>query len=207
MGSRKVGAYLETQIGGDWGEDQPFDGAVEVVALRGVDLEHLREYGDAKPPTRWITKTSLTKRRMSENDVLVASSGLGPCGRPLWACAQIEELFGKPVLYSNFCKRYRAESSIHAIYLDRSLFEMRRSGEIWEFINGTSLPNLDSQGLLNGKTMLVPPADVLEAFAQFVRPIYHRLYSGESRTLASLRDALLPKLLSGELLLAANFTR
>jgi type I restriction enzyme, S subunit len=179
---------------------------VEVIALRGVDLEHLRENGDAKPPTRWVKQTSLTKRRMTECDVLVASSGAGPCGRPLWACSHLEKLFGRPVLYSNFCKRYRATSPVHAVYLDRFLFEMRRSGEIWDFINGTSLPNLDSRGLLNGKATLLPPTEILEAFAAFVRPIYKRLYSGETRTLAMIRDALLPKLLSGDLSLKAALT-
>jgi type I restriction enzyme S subunit len=195
----RLGQYLATEIGGDWGEDDRFDGAIEVAALRGVDLEHLRERGDANPPRRWIKESSLAKRRMSACDVLVASSGAGPCGRPLWVSPHLEAAFPVPVLYSNFCKRYRAATPAHALYFDRVLFEMRASGEIWDFINGTSLPNLDSNGLLTGKSVLVPPVEILEKFAAFVQPIYERLYSRQSRTLATLRDTLLPKLLSGEL--------
>jgi type I restriction enzyme S subunit len=194
----RLGQYLETQIGGDWGEDAPFHGSVEIVALRGVDLEHLRKRGAADPPHRWITESSLEKRRMCERDILVASSGVGPCGRPLWASPSIEVAFGIPVLYSNFCKRYRAASSAHALYLDRVLFGMRESGEIWQFINGTSLPNLDSNGLLKGKSVLLPPVDILELFSAFVRPLYVHLYSSDSRILPMIRDTLLPKLLSGE---------
>jgi type I restriction enzyme, S subunit len=198
----QLGKYLETEIGGDWGEDDRFDGSIEVVALRGVDLEHLRQRGDANPPRRWVKESSLAMRRMSHRNVLVASSGAGPCGRALWVNPYLEAAFPVPVLYSNFCKRYRAATPAHALYFDRILFEMRESGEIWDFINGTSLPNLDSNGLMMGKIVLVPPVAVLEKFAAFVQPIYERLYSRESRILATLRDTLLPKLLSGEIPLA-----
>jgi type I restriction enzyme S subunit len=46
-----------------------------------------------------------------------------------------------------------------------------------------------------------PPARVLEAFDQCAEPILQRVFAGdrESRTLSKLRDALLPKLISGEL--------
>jgi type I restriction enzyme, S subunit len=46
-----------------------------------------------------------------------------------------------------------------------------------------------------------PPDRLMNAFDQLVRPLYARVVNNElsSRTLAQLRDALLPKLLSGEL--------
>lgn len=46
----------------------------------------------------------------------------------------------------------------------------------------------------------VPPPVVLEKFDKIVAPLYARIHANdeESRTLAALRDALLPKLLSGE---------
>jgi type I restriction enzyme S subunit len=47
----------------------------------------------------------------------------------------------------------------------------------------------------------LPPQQVFDAFEKTVSPIFARILSNikESRTLAALRDALLPKLLSGEL--------
>ena len=39
----------------------------------------------------------------------------------------------------------------------------------------------------------------VEKFFDFVFPIYTKLFNSESRTLAAIRDALLPKLISGEL--------
>ena len=47
----------------------------------------------------------------------------------------------------------------------------------------------------------VPPVTVAEEFSDFARTIYShiRALTFESRTLASIRDALLPKLTSGEI--------
>jgi type I restriction enzyme S subunit len=50
----------------------------------------------------------------------------------------------------------------------------------------------------------IPPDSLLEAFEKTVRPLVQRIAAQgeESRTLATLRDTLLPKLLSGEIRLA-----
>ena len=49
--------------------------------------------------------------------------------------------------------------------------------------------------------VVLPPRPVAEAFTDQVRPLVDRIIAGihESRTLAALRDTLLPKLISGEL--------
>jgi type I restriction enzyme S subunit len=76
---------------------------------------------------------------------------------------------------------------------------MRKSGEIWEYVNGTSVPNLDANSLLSGKAVPIPPMSVLDKYCDFVRPIWQEKYLGENHTLSALRDTLLPKLTSGEL--------
>lgn len=49
--------------------------------------------------------------------------------------------------------------------------------------------------------LIVPPGELLRAFQQTSDPVFTRIEMGrgQNRTLASLRDALLPRLLSGEL--------
>ena len=193
-----LGMLGELAIGGDWGEDEAFEGAVDACCLRGVDLEHLRQSGHASVPHRWFKPSSLERRAMDDRDVLVAGSGAGPTGRPLWMCADLLQALG-PCVYSNFCKRIRCGTAAKAVYLDAWLHGMRESGEIWEHVNGTSVPNLDANSLLAGKEIPLPPVPVLDRYHDFVRPIWQELYAGQNRTLADLRDALLPKLLSGEL--------
>jgi len=194
----KIGDLCEVALGGAWGEESSFSGAVEVVCLRGVDLEHLRKNGFADAPRRWVRASVVPQRRLDDCDVLVAGSGAGPTGRPLWAAPELNSVFSSPVIYSNFCKRLRCRNSSAAVFIDRCLYSMRESGEIWEYVNGTSIPNLDANALLKSKRIVIPPESVLEAYASIAKIIFQRLYSGESRTIASVRDALLPKLLSGE---------
>ena len=49
--------------------------------------------------------------------------------------------------------------------------------------------------------VVAPPTDVMRKFDRLARPLYERIVecARESRTLAALRDTLLPKLISGEL--------
>jgi len=194
-----IGDVAELTIGGDWGKDNPFGGAVEAICLRGVDLERLRDEGRADAPKRWVKPSSADRRQLNGNDVLIAGSGVGPTGRSLRANAQLHRLWGLPVIYSNFCKRLRCRSEEYAVYVDRCLLLMRESGEIWEYVNGTSVPNLDANSLLRGKAIVRPDEAVLRCFARFNEQVTQRLFSQESRTLAALRDVLLPRLISGEL--------
>lgn len=64
---------------------------------------------------------------------------------------------------------------------------------------GSVFPNL-SVGDIKEFTILIPPNNLIDKFCDLVNPIRAKIESNvqESRTLAATRDALLPKLLSGE---------
>jgi type I restriction enzyme S subunit len=94
--------------------------------------------------------------------------------------------------------RLRTEPKLPQSYLyfwlssDGAMDEMRNRG------TGVAIPGLNSTQVRE-LAVLVPPADVLNAFDEKVSPLIRRILANcnESRTLAALRDALLPKLLSG----------
>ena len=67
--------------------------------------------------------------------------------------------------------------------------------------NGTTVNMLPSEGLAK-QCVALPPAELVARFDDIVRPMLDQQETlvAESRTLADLRDALLPKLLSGEVL-------
>ena len=48
---------------------------------------------------------------------------------------------------------------------------------------------------------LLPPASILDAFSRVANPLFDRLVENEqqAQTLATLRDTLLPRLISGQL--------
>ncbi|MEO0074066.1 MAG: restriction endonuclease subunit S [candidate division WOR-3 bacterium] len=68
------------------------------------------------------------------------------------------------------------------------------------YVNGTTVLHLDKQGILSYR-FAYPPTSVAQAFADIAVPAFARIDANESesRTLAAIRDALLPKLMSGEI--------
>ena len=67
-------------------------------------------------------------------------------------------------------------------------------------IGGSAQPNASAQ-VLAGAQLVVPTPNIAHIFANLVMPFDVRVAANarESRTLAALRDTLLPKLVSGEL--------
>jgi type I restriction enzyme S subunit len=65
--------------------------------------------------------------------------------------------------------------------------------------NGTTVNMLSVDGLRTPKFRL-PPKELIDKFERFAAPIFEKmeLLYEESRTLASLRDTLLPRLMRGE---------
>ena len=66
--------------------------------------------------------------------------------------------------------------------------------------SGTTVLHLAKEAIPNFR-MLLPNTQVLKAFEFVVGPMRERIFllENENRTLATLRDALLPRLMSGEL--------
>lgn len=88
-----------------------------------------------------------------------------------------------------------------ALSSDATMHEMRMKG------GGVAVPGLNSTAA-RSLLMTVPPSAIVRAFDDVVEPMIARilLCSKESRTLAELRDTLLPKLLSGELRVPLDVT-
>jgi type I restriction enzyme S subunit len=91
----------------------------------------------------------------------------------------------------------------HAVSSDLFLFfDLARRYEEFRRVSDSS----SSRGSLTTKILsdipvLVPPKTIVDCFERVVSPMIARIRAGcgESRTLGQLRDALLPKLISGEL--------
>jgi type I restriction enzyme, S subunit len=73
-----------------------------------------------------------------------------------------------------------------------SILKQRSHGSVFDTI---------TRDTLAGVNFIAPPKAVLEAFERVADPFMQRIKSNlsESRTLAAIRDTLLPKLISGEL--------
>src|SRR6266496_227231 len=71
--------------------------------------------------------------------------------------------------------------------------------------NGTTFLEISKKNF-RPLTVLVPPKHVIDEFVQQIAPLHQRIVSNlkESLTLAALRDALLPKLLTGEIVISGD---
>jgi type I restriction enzyme S subunit len=188
----------ELMVGGDWGKDDPDDGGwVQVGCLRGVDLHAFATAGFSEVPVRWVKQSSLEKRRVTPADVLV--EGSGECGRSLAGSAQLEELVGRPVVYSNFCKRVRFRDARVARYVEHMLNSMVQSGEMGQFRTGTTIPNLNMTALFESHKFILPSPDLLSLFHSLLESSDAFKLSGRIQNLRRTRDLLMPRLLSGQI--------
>jgi len=84
-------------------------------------------------------------------------------------------------------------------YVFLLLKDMER--ELMRHKTGSAVPHLDKGYLANLKIIIPQPPSIIENFNKFVKPIFEKIILNleEIATLRSIRDALLPKLLSGEI--------
>lgn len=195
-----LGGLLRVGLGGAWGEDEASGRAsIAVRCLRGIDCHNLAEGRIPQVPVRWLSPSQAQDRRLCDGVILVEGSG-SFCGRSLLWNDSYRRLFDEPIVYSNFCKRLDPLCSYAQAALSwMQLREAYRGGELRSFRTGTAFPNLDIQGALANLTVVVPPEMVAAIYLRVVDPAQPLCRVLQSKTLAALRDTLLPKLISGEL--------
>jgi type I restriction enzyme S subunit len=190
----------ELEVGGrpkggvsSYTEGVPSIGAESIVGLGRFDYSK----------TKYIPCTffdSMKKGHVKNRDVLLYKDGGRPGeyephvtlvgdGFPFATCAINEHVYrlrAKPMLGQNYLFFWLAS--------DLVMDEMRIKG------TGVAIPGLNSTQV-KSLTTLAPSRDVIGAFDDIADRLIARVLSAcnESRTLATLRDAMLPKLISGEL--------
>lgn len=195
-----VADIVQKTIGGVWGEDAPSAKTpVAVRCLRGIDVHVLSEGQIPDPPIRYVSTSQLEKRRLHHGDILVEGSG-SFCGRsgffaPAWQALYVEEL-----TYSNFCKRLRPTVGIgQAALAWLALNAAYESGQTATFRTGSAFPNLDVDGLAQAVRLALPPENRTGDFMSLFELAYDSALRKESSVLCKVRDALLPKLISGQI--------
>ena len=146
----------------------------------------------------FLTKTD---RRITEAGLARISSGLLPAGTLLMSSRApvgylaIAEI---PVAINQGYIAMKPNDIASNYYLlNWCHFNM---AEIENRASGTTFAEI-SKSAFRPISLLLPPVDVMNAFTKCVEPFYAQIVSNlhESRDLATLRDTLLPKLLSGEI--------
>lgn len=186
-GSRPKGGVKDIKSG------VPSVGAESIVSIGRFDY----------PKTKYVSEDffrNMRKGKVQSRDVLLYKDG----GKPGLYEPHVS-MYGDGFPFDEFCinehvYRLRAKAPFNQNMLyfwltsATALAEMRIKG------TGVAIPGLNSTAV-KSLSVLVPSDPVLTGFDKLIEPIVAHLFSScnESRTLAALRDALLPKLISGEL--------
>lgn len=203
----KIGELFELAVGGDWGQEEPSDSySVPVAVIRGTDFSNLRSCQDDEVPRRFVQASKYEKRRLQQFDVLVEISGGSPeqpTGRSLLVTEGVLKRLGGNVIPASFCRLIRSKSEHHAYFLALYLAHLYDDGGTWAYQNqSTGISNFQFTYFSNTESLPFPISDeIVEAFGDEVRPFFKKIDQNQTETvcLKAIRDALLPKLVSGEI--------
>ena len=201
-------------IGGDWGTTDPTDDeTISCYCIRGADIPSLQSGGVGKMPTRFLKPSSVEKRQLADGDLAIEISGGSPTqctGRPVLVSEALLQNLSQPLVASNFCRILKLKSPVLSKFVYLWLRGLYDAGELFQFETGTTgIKNFAFVIFSEKYPLVVPDLRVAERFDSAVSPFFASIQANaeESRTLATLRDTLLPKLLSRDLSVAGgNFS-
>ena len=157
----------------------------------------------SRVPVRYTSAKKLASRKLEHGDIVLEVSGGSkdqPTGRALYLTSALLSQFDCPAEPASFCRLLRPCSKDIGVLLAQHLVYIYGQGKTWEYQNqSTGIANFQTTHFLATELVAVPPKDVLVAFADLVRPLIARTHLSQIKELATLRDTLLPRLISGQL--------
>lgn len=198
------GQLLSHTIGGDWGSDVPDErNETRVAIIRGTDIPDLQSGANSRVPLRYTSQKKLSTRKLEDGDIVLEVSGGSkdqPTGRALYLTAGLLGQFDCPVEPASFCRLLRPNTKEMGVLLGQHLAYIYAQGKTWEYQNqSTGIANFQTSHFLETELVAVPSDGVLTAFAETIRPMVDRAHLIQLQELATLRDTLLPRLISGQL--------
>ena len=206
---RAFETLLNDVIGGDWGKETPDAIHSEPVSIiRGTDLPSLSTGGIGSVPRRYSTKQRIERRMLKEGDIIIEVSGgspTQPTGRSILITRDVLSRFSGTVVCASFCRRFRPNGWREALLASRHLDYLYSVGTMWEYqLQSTGIANFQTKRFLKDEKVIWPGEDLVNRFAELVAPLAQLTTRNESMTLAAQRDVLLPKLMSGEVVVGAR---
>lgn len=204
----KVGPLIElvSKINsGDWGKDEPIGNyTVKTHCMRGADFPEIKEGNKWKMPIRYILPKNFNDKALKHGNVVVEISGGSPTqstGRAVLIDNYLIENCDNSLICTNFCKSLsiKNEYSLFFFLIWQYLYNNK---VMFIYENGSNgLKNLNLNDLLDREIVVIPPKEVIERFNHATSCLLKmKQFNGrETSCLSTIRDSLLPKLMSGEL--------
>lgn len=205
----KVGVfrdYIENTLGGDWGKESPQGNYTkEAYCLRGADIPEVREGKKGALPKRYILKRNLENKKLSSGDLVVEISGgshTQSTGRITYISDKMLEKYDAELICTNFCRAIILKNKSLMGFIYYYWTRLYNLNVFFQFENGTTgIKNFDINTFLEKFQIVKPPAHLINKFNDIVMTILDTIqFNGsENEKLTTLRDTLLPKLMSGEI--------
>lgn len=202
--SLPFGELINHTIGGDWGSDLADEkNNIRVAIIRGTDIPDLKSNASNRVPIRYTSTKKLEDRQLKEGDLLLEVSGGSkdqPTGRSLYISQLLLNQFDCPVEPASFCRLLRPLNKSVGMLLSQHLSLIYDQGKTWEYQNqSTGIANFQTTHFLKTEMVVLPSDDLLEKFISIIENIISRSNLMQIHHLTSLRDTLLPRLISGQL--------
>jgi len=204
----KLGTFsdlIESTLGGDWGKEMPSGNNSEMVyCIRGADIPDVKAGNKGKMPTRYIIPKNYSAKRLLPGDIVVEISGGSPTqstGRVAAISQSLLSRYDKGMVCTNFCRAIKPKQgySMFVYYYWQYLYDRN---VFFSYENGTTgIKNLDLSGFITTEEIAIPPMEYVKQFDDYCQLIFDQTFANglESEMLYTLRDTLLPQLMSGEL--------
>ncbi|MCR5570183.1 MAG: restriction endonuclease subunit S [Paludibacteraceae bacterium] len=200
-----LGEITDSTLAGDWGKEcEEGNFTTKVACIRGADIEDVKVGSKGKMPTRYILPKNFNSKHLEANNLVVEISGGSPTQSTGRICLISESLlsrYNNAIVCTNFCRALKPvpEYTMFLFKIWQYLYEL---GVMFLYENGTTgIKNLAINDLLEKELVIVPPKDVAMNFNKQI-DLFERIIQRnglENEKLATLRDTLLPKLMSGEI--------
>jgi type I restriction enzyme S subunit len=176
------GGTPKTSVAAYWGGDIPWFSVVDAPIAGNV----------------WVINT---EKKITQTGIENSSARILPIGTTIITArgtvGQVA-LVGVPMAMNQSCYGIRGKAGRRSSYTYFSTKELVAS--LQQHAHGSVFDTI-TRGTLAGISVVAPPKAVAETFETFAGPLLERVLQSvfNARTIAAVRDALLPKLISGEL--------
>ena len=195
---------IDRTISGDWGKDAAMGNYTEMVyCIRGADIPEVKAGNKGKMPTRFILPRNFAAKKLVDGDIVVEISGGSPTQSTGRAAPISESLLGRydrGMVCTNFCKAIKPKQG-YSMFVYHYWQYLYDAGVFFGYENGTTgIKNLDINGIIETEEIVIPPMEIVRRFDTVCQTYANTVYANglQIERLANLRDALLPKLMSGE---------
>ena len=201
---KPVGDLLISHMNGGWGKDSSTgSNVIQAPVIRGTDIDKIKGGVFDDLPIRFHTEKEILNKHLEVNDIILelSNGNINNVGRTLRIDDNLIKQYGKRVICASFCKFLRPIDYRISIILFSEFQDMHNGSRMQKFKkNGANgINNFDFQEFLKHEVLVPPVSFTIKELEIIQKSISD--YRIQIRLLTEARDRLLPKLMSGEIII------